>query len=122
MNVDPNARARRAHEAASLLLEGGFYADAASRAYYAAFYIARDAIRQAGMKTHTHKGVHVSFQSVVCPDRKDLKGCRTHAPRSVSCAMDADYDDGEAIAKEQALEALDLARQFVKHIQKLLDG
>lgn len=36
--------------------------------------------------------------------------------------MDADYDDGEAIAKEQALEALDLARQFVKHIQKLLDG
>lgn len=121
MSEGPNVRARRALEAASLLVEGGFYADAASRVYYAAFYVARDAVRQAGQETHTHKGVHVSFNRLFVQTGRISKDVGHMLRELFRARMDADYDDGDTITKEQALEALGLAHQFVTHIEALLD-
>lgn len=56
--------ARRNLDAATLLAERGFPREAASRAYYAAFYAAQVALLKEGEETHTHKGIITSFNRV----------------------------------------------------------
>jgi uncharacterized protein (UPF0332 family) len=54
-------RSREEIEAARLLAGGSFFAQAISRAYYAAFYAAEEALSSVGESHSTHSGVISTF-------------------------------------------------------------
>ena len=115
----------RAHStvgAAKVLHNEGYYGDAVSRAYYATFYAAKAAILHAGKDAHTHKGVHMLFNSLYVKEGLVSAAVGKLLSRLFERRREADYDDGASITEEQSQEALDLASQFVEHVQKLLDG
>ena len=115
-------RANSTLGAATVLHNEGFFGDAVSRAHYAAFYAAKAAIGQAGRDAHTHEGVHATFNRIHVRDGTVPTEVGKLLSRLFERRREADYDDGAMITKAQSHEALDLARQFVEHIQKLLDG
>ncbi len=55
-------RSREELEAARLLVSGGFYVQAVSRAYYAAFYAAEEALLALGETRSKHSGVLAAFE------------------------------------------------------------
>jgi hypothetical protein len=59
------ARSRREIEAARLLADGDFAAQAISRAYYAAFYAAEEALGSLGESRSKHSGVVAAFGKLV---------------------------------------------------------
>lgn len=61
-------RSRQELEAARLLAEGGFPVQAVSRAYYAAFYAAEEALLALGETRSKHSGVLAAFESLVVRD------------------------------------------------------
>jgi uncharacterized protein (UPF0332 family) len=58
-------RSRRELEAARFLAEGGFFAQAVSRAYYAAFYAAQEGLQALGETRSKHSGVLAAFEKLV---------------------------------------------------------
>ncbi len=60
-----DSRARADLDAARLLLDKGYAAQAASRAYYAAFYAAEDALAALGERRARHAGLISAFGRLV---------------------------------------------------------
>ncbi len=58
-------RSREELEAARLLASSGFYVQAVSRAYYAAFYAAEQALLAMGETRSKHSGVLAAFERLV---------------------------------------------------------
>lgn len=58
-------RRRRELEAARYLAKGGFHPQAVSRAYYAAFYAAEDALLALGETRSKHSGVLAAVEKLV---------------------------------------------------------
>jgi uncharacterized protein (UPF0332 family) len=58
-------RSRRELEAARFLAEGGFFEQALSRAYYAAFYAAQEALLALGESRAKHSGVVAAFERLI---------------------------------------------------------
>jgi len=58
-------RSRRELEAARFLADGGFATQAVSRAYYAAFYAAEEALLVLGETRSKHSGVLAAFERLV---------------------------------------------------------
>ena len=54
-------KARQKQEAAAALLKAGFFEDAVSRAYYAAFHAAQAALLTEGQQADSHKGLNTLF-------------------------------------------------------------
>ncbi len=114
------AKARRNLDAAAYLLGGGFFAEAVTRAYYAAFHAARGALLAVGVQAKTHRGVHTQVSDRLVREGH-LPADASHWLRVLAGARAvADYDDGAALNEAQAHEALDLAVQFVQAVTTLL--
>jgi uncharacterized protein (UPF0332 family) len=58
-------RSRRELEAARFLAEGGYFEQAVSRAYYAAFHAAQEALLALGETRSKHSGVLAAFERLV---------------------------------------------------------
>ena len=108
----PPDRARTSLDAARLLAANGFSASAVSRAYYAGFYAAREAVLAEGRWVKTHRGVLSEFSRLfVATGRVEAEASRTlrrlHEERTL-----ADYHDGDVTAG-QARRAIDLAERLL---------
>src|SRR5438034_8210429 len=64
-------RSRQEIEAARLLADAGFAAQAVSRAYYAAFYAAEQALGSLGESRSKHSGVIAAFSKVAVREGLD---------------------------------------------------
>lgn len=107
-------------EAAEYLLKGGFYNDAASRAYYSMFYAARALLSLKEIYPKAHKGVISKFglEFVKKGFVEDIYGrALTHAKdrREV-----ADYDIEKDITQEEAELIVDDAEQFLARIKRAI--
>ena len=72
MTADVLGRARTEIAAARHLAEGGFAAQAISRAYYAAFYAAEQALSSLGELRSKHSGVIAAFCGAICRSSNTL--------------------------------------------------
>ncbi len=105
-------RSRREIEAAQLLAEGGFGAQAVSRAYYAAFYAAEHALAALGESRSKHSGVIAAFGRLVVREG----GLGEEIGRILRSLFEqrSDADYGEAVASRQDAElAIRDAQRFV---------
>lgn len=122
MTGDDERRLARSHqelEAARLLADRGFDAQAVSRAYYAAFYAASEALLALGETRSKHSGVIAAFISLVVK----REGVEEEIGRALRSLFDqrsvADYGD-ESVSSERADDALEQAAKVVAAVERWL--
>jgi uncharacterized protein (UPF0332 family) len=113
------ARSRREIEAAQLLAKGDFPAQAVSRAYYAAFYAAEQALSSLGESRSKHSGVIAAFGRLVVREG-GLDEAIGRILRSLfEQRNDVDYGEAEA-SREDAELAIRDAQRFVDAVESWL--
>jgi uncharacterized protein (UPF0332 family) len=108
-------RAREALEAAQLCLERNLDHSAASRAYYAMFWMAQHVLTQYGVRRSewSHSALQASFVNELIRRRKlypALLG--QHFNRALQLRLDADYRP-RGISQRQATQVVRWAQEFV---------
>lgn len=115
MRFDALEHARRTLQSARLLLENGDAASAASRAYYAAFYVVRAVLAREGSEPKTHAGALREFGRLFVrterlpPESADVFG------RAMQYREMADYILGPDVDSEEV-------DRLVRDIAGLLDA
>ncbi len=113
---DPLARPRRELAAARHLADGGFHAQAISRAYYAAFYAAEVALQELGETRSEHSGVIAAFVELLVR-RDELEPETGKVLRSLfDRRSGADYDLADAPDRAEGERAIADAEGFVDAI------
>jgi uncharacterized protein (UPF0332 family) len=119
---DDERRLARSHEeleAARLLADRGFDAQAVSRAYYAAFYAASEALLALGESRSKHSGVIAAFISLVVK----REGVEEEIGRALRSLFEqrsvADYGD-DSVSSERADDALEQASKVVAAVERWL--
>ena len=111
-------RSRQEIEAARLLADAGFAAQAVSRAYYAAFYAAEQALGSLGESRSKHSGVIAAFSKVAV--REGLDDEMGRVLRSLFEQRNvADYGE-EAPSPEDAELAIRDAERLVGAVESWL--
>ncbi len=108
--------ARERLEASALLLEEGFPADAASRAYYGVYEAARVLLASRDVRPATHKGVENQLGHRLRNESIELQifsRLRTDRQR---CDYELDRPDPSRVEAQ-----LEDARRFVKQAEALID-
>ena len=111
--------ARRALDFARLALRRSFYPETVSRAYYAAFYSAREAVRLRGSPAHSHSGVASEFSRLYVQTGEVPTDIARELRRLAAKRDGADYKSLD-ISADDAAEALDAAERFVAAVSTLL--
>ena len=115
-------RASAAFRAAEALLGLALYADSISRAYYAAFHVARALLLSRGIEPKTHAGaVHQLNAEFIRPGLLATSFNRLFAGLQRSREF-ADYDAAVTFSEEDARAELDAARAFEKTALELLSA
>ena len=113
-------RSRREIQAARLLAERDFGAQAISRAYYAAFYAAERALNSLGETRSKHSGVIAAFGKLVIGESGFDEAIGRILRSLFEQRNAADY--GEAVAsREDAERAIRAARNFVDAVESWLE-
>lgn len=113
-------KGQRALAAAEALLRDGYPADAASKSYYAMFYVAQAALRAEGIEVIKHSAVESFFgQRLVKAGRVDPKYHRLLI-RARRLRETADYSVEEEVRDAVARQTLDDAMAFVNAITSFL--
>jgi uncharacterized protein (UPF0332 family) len=114
-------KAKDSIEAAGILLERRYYGFAASRVYYAMFYIAEALLLEKGLTFSTHKGVRSAFGKEFVKtgimDRKFGKGLGA----AYRLRENGDYEPQDKVSKEDVEEMLRLAKEFLEAARRYLD-
>lgn len=112
-------RSKQEIEAARLLADGGFFAQALSRAYYAAFYAAEEALLTLGESRSTHAGMISAFGRFIVREG----GLDAEYGRILRLLFEgrsrADYDT-EPVPREQADAGIADAQRFVEAVEDWL--
>ena len=115
------ARSRREIEAARLLADGDFGSQAVSRAYYAAFYAAEEALASVGESRSKHSGTIAAFGRLVVREG----GLEQEIGRILRSLFEQrnDVDYGEAVASRKDAElAVGDAERFVDAVEAWLEA
>ena len=106
--------------AANILVREGFVRDAASRAYYAIFYIAEALLNEKGLNFKKHGAVHGAFaQHYVKTGLMDAKYHKL-LTRSFSQRMLGDYDEVVRFGPDEVTEIINQARDFLRAAKEFL--
>lgn len=112
-------RARHGLEAVRLLLEGGFYDIAASRAYYAMFYAAEAALLSKGIARSRHSGVIAAFNEYFVHTGLLPDALATALSNAFDQRNEADYGS-QPFARERAEALLKDTEDFVSAVEQFL--
>jgi len=113
-------RSRDNIRACEYLIDQGFYAIVASRAYYAIFYATEALLINAGLHFSSHGAVHAAFgQHFVKTGRVDPKFHR-YVLDAFRSRQTADYDALPEVSKASAQEMLTQAREFLSMAEQAL--
>ncbi len=115
--MSEESRARQTLRAARALADGGFMLDSASRAYYAGFYAAREAVRGAGSDPGTHKGVATEFSRLFVQAGRLPREMSALLRRLANARVEADYDDGDSLSPRAMADLLSDAARFVDAVE-----
>jgi len=107
-------------EAAKYLLDGAYYEDAVSRAYYSMYYAARAILTLKNIEPKTHDGVLSLFGLHVIKE-SDFEEYYGKALRFAKEEREkSDYDVAIEISKEEAELIVQDAEKFLERIKRAL--
>jgi len=103
-----------------LLAEGQGTRSAVSRAYYAAFYSVLALLQTVGEVPKKHKGAIALIDRMFVKTSRLPAACSKWLHRLFKVRVQDDYERVEPVPMERALEALEMAQQFVKEVRGYL--
>jgi uncharacterized protein (UPF0332 family) len=114
------AGARESLSAARILRQQGHYGFAASRAYYAMFYLAEAFLLGKGLAFPKHSAVHAAFGEHFV--RTGIAPAELHRAliHGMEVRLAGDYDYMKEVSAEEADEQIANAEQFLKAATKIL--
>lgn len=112
--------ARESISAAKLLLMGGYSGYAASRSYYAMFYIAEAFLEGLGMSFSRHSAVIAAFGQHFVQTGKVPVEFHRFLLEAFELRHKGDYGLRHAVAHEQGQEQIARAEQFLKVAEGLI--
>jgi len=101
-----------------LLIDAGFSDQAASRAYYAAFYAAEAALLRLGETRSSHSGLIAAFGSLVVKKGGFEQNTAALLRELFDLRNDADYELLGSITRVHAERALASAERFVNAVRE----
>ena len=107
-------------ETASILFDNAKYRDVISRCYYAVFYAAKALLLSQGEDPSSHKGVDTLFHRFCFRHKQLSEDLAKVFSLMRQSRLNADYREKVRITKEDAREALQMTKSFVKKIQSFL--
>ena len=114
---------RRAHEnlaAARLLLQAGHFAIAASRAYFAMFYVAEAFLEGEGMAFSKHSAVIAAFgKHFALPGRVPVEYHR-YLVDAEDLRKTSDYGPRDRVTADRAAEVVHYAQLFLELAERLI--
>jgi len=112
--------ARASIDAACLLLEGGYAGYAASRAYYAMFYVAQAFLEGEGMAFSKHSAVIAAFgQHFARPGKVPVKFHRLLI-EAFGLRNAGDYAPSRVVSAREARAQIDGAEEFLELAEQLI--
>ncbi len=113
-------KARDSLKAARLLSEQRFYDFAASRAYYAMFYVAEALLLGKGLSFSKHSAVIAAFGQQFAKTGEVPPEYHRHLIQGQAIRNIGDYDIGPAISEADAAEQIAHAEAFIDLAEQLL--
>ena len=117
-NAKANAAVETAHgsealDAARCLAENGFFRDAISRAYYAAYHWARALLMTRGIEPKTHRGTIQLFHLHFVKDGPLSESDAAHLSHLETYRELSDYTSTAEFTEQQARDEIGRAAQFI---------
>jgi uncharacterized protein (UPF0332 family) len=112
--------ARESLSAARLLYREGHYGFAASRAYYAMFYVAEAFLLAKGLAFSKHSAVHAAFGEHFVKTGIVPAGLHRALIHGMEVRQAGDYDYMTEVSPEEAGEQIANAQQFLESATKIL--
>jgi uncharacterized protein (UPF0332 family) len=106
------SKAKENLEASQLLLDQGFYGIAASRAYYAMFYLAEALLLRKGLHFSSHSAVIASFGKEFAKTGDLDAHFHQDLIKAQSIRQISDYGYNEPLPKENVEEVINWANEF----------
>jgi uncharacterized protein (UPF0332 family) len=107
-------------QAAQLLLREHFYDFAASRTYYAMFYIAQAFLLSKGLSFSSHAAVIAAFGKEFAKADTTMRKFHRYLIDAEDLREVGDYGVGSSLAGTQVAEMLTWATEFLEQAQKIL--
>jgi uncharacterized protein (UPF0332 family) len=107
------AQARESLAAARLLEASGYHGFAASRAYYAMFYVAEAFLLQRGLTFSRHTGVHSAFAEHFVRTGIVPVEFHRHLVQAMEIRHAGDYGGSQEVTREAAAEQITRAESFL---------
>ncbi|MHA1753905.1 MAG: HEPN domain-containing protein [Candidatus Odinarchaeia archaeon] len=113
-------RAEKTLEAANKLFEAGLYEDLITRAYYTAYHAAQGLLYLLGEEAKTHRGLHSLFGLKVVKTGLISTKFGRYLSKLASYRESADYNVLTFISKDDAVESIKMAEEFLYEIKKII--
>jgi uncharacterized protein (UPF0332 family) len=113
-------KAQSSLSAAQLLIDQGFYDFAASRAYYAMFYIAEAFLLGEKLTFSKHSAVIAAFGKVFAKSGRVPQEFHRFLIEGENSRNVSDYDAGPGLSKDEAAEQIKHAEEFLTLAQRLI--
>ena len=113
-------KARQKREAAAALLKAGFFEDAVSRAYYAAFHAAQAALLTEGQQADSHKGLNTLFGLFFVKTGRIEKRFGRYLSNLKDDRETSDYEALAWVDEQVAEKAIQEAGEFCEAIEGYL--
>lgn len=114
-------KSERSLAAAEMLIERGDFDFAASRIYYAMFYMAEALLARKGRSYSSHAAVISALHTEFVKTGEIPRGMHAAFHRAFGLRQQGDYMSGMAITEEATRDILESAREFVSFAKDLLD-
>jgi uncharacterized protein (UPF0332 family) len=112
-------RANDCIEDSQVLFDGGRFAAAAERAYYAMLHSASAVLLDKGIERHSHQGVISAFGQFLVKPGLISEEFHRYFIESFDIRQESDYEPVAAVSKEQAQKIITRANEFVKACRKI---
>lgn len=123
MKPESRALLEKSHqsvEAAGVLLEDGFPDFAASRAYYAMFYVAQAFLTEEGLAFSSHSAVISAFGKLFTKTGKVDTRYHRYLLDTQDIRNVGDYGIGPGVSNEQAADCLIWAKEFLETAEQVI--
>jgi len=118
--LDLLIEARDSIAAAKLLQNQGYHGYAASRAYYAMFYVAEAFLLGKGLAFSKHSGVHGAFALHFCKQGVVPKELHAYLTQGMELRHTGDYGRSTRVTTDEAADQIAHAQQFLQAAEQLI--
>ena len=112
--------ARDSLNAAKLLQSQGYWGYAASRAYYAMFYVAEAFLLGKGMAFSRHGAVHAAFSREFAKTGVVPRHLTGYLTRGMEVRHTGDYGKSKKVTPEEAAEQISRAEEFLRVAEQVI--